>query len=122
MNKLTIYVSKDNDLLLAKNPDHLFPELDHKTKLPLHPTKVCGKVLTELSYITTGDTNRSIATHSKCFVDKVGDYIEDVDRQLRHHVEIVVLHSDQMGYLEHTSTFDEDVCLVDWPIGFFCGR
>ena len=119
MNKLTIYVSRDNNLLLAKNPDHLFPELDHKTKLPLHPTKVCDKVLTELSYITTGDTNRSIATHSQDFVSSVGDYIVEVDKELRHHVEVVVLHSDGS---EQVSTFDEDGCLVDWPIGFFCGR
>ena len=118
MNKLTIYVSTQNDLLVAKNPDTLFPEIDHKTKLPLHPIKICDKVLNQLSYITCGDSNRSLATHSEDFISKIGDYIAVHDKEIRHHVEVVILY---IGGSTQVATFDEDGCLVNWSTGFFCG-
>jgi len=121
MKSLTFYVSKSNKELyevmetlkerFGIDPI-MFPE---NNRHPVVQSEWIEKKLLKLE----GDV--CVMTHSSTIISCVGDYIDDVDPEFRHKVKIVILPENEDGDVIH-STFDEEGCLIDWPIGFFSGR
>jgi predicted ATPase len=122
MKSLTIYVSIESRLLEAKHTKlytergiygFMFPESNQ------HPIKQVWWTKDLINRNDLKNLDVALFTHSATIISCVGDYIEDVCHDFKDKVKIIILEKDGKQTI---STFDEDGCLMNWPIGFFNGR
>lgn len=86
------------------------------TELNLHSQKLAEKFLKDVIYCNDiFDLN--VATHSDVIVNVLGELVSK-KKVAPSDVTIFVLNEDN-SEITHTSSFDEEGYLVNWPIGFF---
>lgn len=105
-----------SDLSLAKCTTIIIEQ----PEIGLHPCDVhdISKAICQKHSESKG-AKISVITHSKTLLNIIGDFIEDeVFTGLSEAVTISRLEEDEC----YTSKFDNEGCLIDWPIGYMSGR
>ena len=117
---IQILLSKNTNVLREYYNSQTYT--NNKTWLPennKHPVELSLWLDEQIMIYNKGD-KRTIATHSKSLINRLGDYIEN---GLINHEDVCIYIiepcDEDHDFNVSESRFNEEGDLVDWPLGFF---